>query len=539
MGFLYQLLMNKHHRGNFCQSITADSSDTRRRWIPVAHLCSRGETMICRLFYVWRQALRHYLSFLRWFSLLVVTEYLGSVAMASWTLSEPTTENIKPEQQGETSNDIAGSITIAVEALLMAIILVENGLIIFCFARNKKLWRNITNYYIMQLCLSDFVTGLFTGFHIAAQLHPTLLYNEIACLARYCSMMIVCSISLLSILLITYDRFVAIFRPFYYRSHVSKGRVLLKCLIIDVIPIIVCLIVPLFWRKELKGNCLMVNILPFEYLAFILIPMYLITIIFKFTMYGVIFYKMSKRLDRAKRMVQNRSSQSMEQLERISRGNIALTKTGGIVLVCFTLCWTPFFIHMIFQLAGAVSTAMANTISVATFMLILLNSALNPVIYVLRLPFFRKELKRALGCANTTEVQADLSFRAIFGGNPSDHGSFFPERCGIYFLHSHSLLHRGRMASHLRDHRRQSGETLISYRKRSDESIASYQFLWRQTSDRKRDILQAFTYPADNEFEPGVCEFKFDEKARSKRTSVETFLSTFWKVHLDFVMFIP
>ena len=360
----------------------------------------------------------------------------------------------------------------------MVIILIDNGLVIFVFCRNKNLHRNITNYYILQLAISDFVTGIFTAFHMAVRVHPDLLNNHYACLARFCTMMIVCSISMLSILLITYDRFVAIVMPFYYRSNASKTRVLLKCLIIDAIPIVLCLIIPILWKKTLKSEdvCLMVTVFPRAYIAIIIIPTFFLTVLVKIIMYAIIFFKMSKRLDRAKKMMQNGSSQSHLQLERISKSNIALTKTGAIVLLSFIICWTPFIVHLIIQLCGRTSFEFANTMSLATFMLILLNSALNPVIYVLRLSYFRRELRRAFG-SKTALGMNDGSFT----GNRSGNSSVMSGRGGVYYVQSQSLIERGRRANRIQDNRRQSGENLLSYRKRSEDSVDSV--LWRQLVD--------------------------------------------------------
>ena len=39
--------------------------------------------------------------------------------------------------------------------------------------------------------------------------------------------------------------------PFYYRSALSRRRVILQVLVIDAIPIFVCVVVPSFWHGEI------------------------------------------------------------------------------------------------------------------------------------------------------------------------------------------------------------------------------------------------------------------------------------------------
>ena len=361
-------------------------------------------------------------------------------------------------------------ITLTFEAILTVIILIENGLVLFAFCSNRKLHRNIANYYLMQLALSDFLTGLFTVLHITVQLHPALLHNQYACFARFSTMMLACAMSLFSLLLITFDRFVAIVRPFYYHSHASKQRVLVKFVIIDAIPLVVFVIIPVLWTNDLVPNkkCLMVNVFPWAFLAFILIPLYLLLTAVKFIMYLIIFYHIHKRYDRAKEMCETTSTKSQVQLQQISKSNMALTKTGAIVLVIFILCWLPFFIPLMMQVYAGVTFEFADVISLTTFILILLSSALNPIVYIWRLPFFRREVKKVF-CAETS----DGANTGSFGNNRSFNSSQVSARGFTHFIKAQSLIHRARCANGLHDNRRISGETLISARRRSDNCLDS------------------------------------------------------------------
>ena len=58
---------------------------------------------------------------------------------------------------------------VSVEGVLVVLILVTNGLVLATFVHNRSLTNNITNFYLLQLAVADFVTGLFGIMHIAFQ----------------------------------------------------------------------------------------------------------------------------------------------------------------------------------------------------------------------------------------------------------------------------------------------------------------------------------------------------------------------------------
>ncbi len=94
------------------------------------------------------------------------------------------------------------------------------------------------------------------------------MLNKFGCLARFLSVMLGCSISLVALLLITIDRFMAIVIPFYYRSHASRWRVFIRCVAMDVFPVIICFIIPVFWNNGLNDQqeCHMAQVRYFQHI---------------------------------------------------------------------------------------------------------------------------------------------------------------------------------------------------------------------------------------------------------------------------------
>lgn len=133
------------------------------------------------------------------------------------------------------------------------------------------------------------------------------------------------------------------------------------------------------------------QVMTHSYLAYILIPAYLLITVAKITLYATIFYRIYRRTHQVKKL--HAGSTTLMYRHRLSKNDLALTKTGALVLVIFIVCTMPYFINLMLEVYGNQPPPDTDIISIMLFLLILLNSALNPFVYVVRLPHFRAELK--------------------------------------------------------------------------------------------------------------------------------------------------
>ena len=102
-------------------------------------------------------------------------------------------------------------------------ILYLNGFAIVVIIAKKKMQTRV-NKVILSLLVADLFIGVELPFHASFLLVPTLSLNHYACVIRYAINYFCVLASVLSLLLITIDRYVAIVHPYHYLKHGSLPR---------------------------------------------------------------------------------------------------------------------------------------------------------------------------------------------------------------------------------------------------------------------------------------------------------------------------
>lgn len=70
--------------------------------------------------------------------------------------------------------------------------------------------------------------------------------------------------------------------------------------------------------------------------------------------------------------------------------------TVFIMLVVFILCWTPYFVYVIYITANHRQDEISRDLALAAYWCAFMNSSLNPFIYGIRNPSFRAEFKNII-----------------------------------------------------------------------------------------------------------------------------------------------
>lgn len=113
---------------------------------------------------------------------------------------------------------------VACEAIVAALAVLGNSLVIFVFWKERRLRRR-TNYYIVSLAVADLLVGLLgIPFAILSSIgFPTNLH---ACLFTVSLLLVLCTISIFCLVAVSVDRYWAILHPMGYSRNVSTKTAL-------------------------------------------------------------------------------------------------------------------------------------------------------------------------------------------------------------------------------------------------------------------------------------------------------------------------
>ncbi|XP_076874322.1 trace amine-associated receptor 13c-like [Brachyhypopomus gauderio] len=265
-----------------------------------------------------------------------------------------------------------------------------NLLVIISVCHFKKL-HTPTNMLILSLAVSDFFVGLFVmPLHLSRLTESCWIFGTTVCLFFALVTFSITGISIYNVALIAIDRYFAISDPFLYIEKVSVSKI---CIVILFMWFLLMSYTSalLYFNGILTGlimcpeQCLIVlqEIWSLVDLVFVFVIPCSAIIIF----YAMVFFIARKHATAIRDIVQSKTSKNMADSMKSER---KAAKVLSILVVVFVACLLPYF----------VSTLISNVIESQSIhnlvILVYLNSTINPLIYALFYPWFRKCLKVTL-----------------------------------------------------------------------------------------------------------------------------------------------
>ncbi|XP_053345342.1 trace amine-associated receptor 13c-like [Clarias gariepinus] len=254
-----------------------------------------------------------------------------------------------------------------------------------------------TNMLVLSLAVSDFLVGAFL-------MPPTLSWMIESCWILgmdfcMCFMMtgyFLTSLSIYHVALIAVDRYLALSNPFLYTNRVS-----VKTMCIMVFSQWFVLLVYNLMLPYVNGNINFV-LCPgecFVKLNYVLSVVDLvITFIFPcaviFILYTRIFMIAKKHATAIRELNNNTRSKTQKITSHSMKSERKAAKVLGIVMSVFMICLLPYFIYSL--LGNVIEFQLESLLKV--MIVLYLNSTINPFIYALFYPWFRKCVKLILTC---------------------------------------------------------------------------------------------------------------------------------------------
>ncbi|KAM6305117.1 LOW QUALITY PROTEIN: glucose-dependent insulinotropic receptor-like [Aegotheles albertisi] len=280
-------------------------------------------------------------------------------------------------------------------SLLSCLILPANLLVIVAVYQLMRK-QPCTNYiYILNLATADLLVGVMCITEALDNiLDGGLDHSKSFCLLRITMNMTPCIGSILTLLLISLDRYLAVTLPLSYPTLLKKVPMVLSLVVLWVLSFLfghLPLILPSLQQGNYTGYCGLLHVAKSEYLYTICFGVFapsLLVLVCLHVSVGSIAYMQHMRL----RHVCAR------------RRHFKALRTVLLVLVSFSLSWGPYLVGGTVQ-AACSSCNLAVPLKDALFLLGETNSLINPLIYALYSKDIRSHLAKLLRCGMRDRVK--------------------------------------------------------------------------------------------------------------------------------------
>jgi hypothetical protein len=139
--------------------------------------------------------------------------------------------------------------------IVITLSLIGNSLVVTVIIKFKRL-KNTTNYILLSLAIADLTVSLLVMLPAMVQdVIQKWIFNNLFCKFYNAFDITCCTASILHLLLVAIDRYIAIFKPLKYKQLVRKAHVF--AIVIAVWTLSLCLsFIPIFlgWNKEFRSD---------------------------------------------------------------------------------------------------------------------------------------------------------------------------------------------------------------------------------------------------------------------------------------------
>lgn len=334
-------------------------------------------------------------------------------------------------------------------ALIMMIAAIANSFVCRCILAHRSL-RTITNSFIFNLAATDFLLSvLCMPFALVSAITGMWVFGKIMCVLTGLLLSVLCIASILTLVLVAIDRYLAICRPLKYctlvthrKSVVMLAYIWLQAGVCAIFPILgwgrgymfvkeECICRPEFGKPSVDNG----------YTIFLFVTCFVGPFsIIAFTYVSILCTarRQFRRVHQAESMANNVQQGTQSQLnvsfENANETTIARTpentvigdeitsatntsrikilyaprfmrrrrrqKARGfkmlwIIVLVFLICWSPYFIFIFYS--SIHHNKFSRVVKVPTMLLTFLNSALNPFLYGFLNGTFRSNLWEFIG----------------------------------------------------------------------------------------------------------------------------------------------
>ncbi|XP_076874319.1 trace amine-associated receptor 13c-like [Brachyhypopomus gauderio] len=281
---------------------------------------------------------------------------------------------------------------------LICIVLVTvcGNLVIIISVCHFKQLHTPTNMLMLSMAVSDFLIGaLVMPTTLLQMIESCWIFRRVFCAWYLLTASFLTSVSIYNVALIAVDRYFALCTPFLYTKTVSVSTMCIVVLCDWCVSLSYNITLQYFNLTSLGGaacsrRCFFVLTDVWSMVDLLLnfaFPLAIIIIL-----YAQVFFIAKKHATAIRELNNHTRSQTSKKTTYSMKSERKAAKVLGILVTVFVACLLPYFFYTVL---GSVIEIQVDTLQ--TFMMLaFLNSAINPLIYALFYPWFRKSVKLIL-----------------------------------------------------------------------------------------------------------------------------------------------
>ncbi|XP_031559443.1 5-hydroxytryptamine receptor-like [Actinia tenebrosa] len=275
--------------------------------------------------------------------------------------------------------------------VLTALIIIINTFVLVLVYKRKAL-RTVTNYVLCSLAVSDLLTGLFS---IPIYLACNIIRKPEICFWSEIMLRLTSISTVLHLLMVTMDRYLAIIYSLRYHSLVTKKRAVLVLSVIWCVSLFVALI-QLAWTTpgmsvDKRPEDIKDKEIPYDLLS--IVVFFAVPLLVMLITYSCIFFEVLRQ----SRNIKKNSVPGYMENRRQDRHEWKAAIMFVIMVVVFVVCWLPFFIIRIQHNFSNAFFVLPDVAEYILIMLRFLTSFINPCLYIFGKHDFRKALSKVFG----------------------------------------------------------------------------------------------------------------------------------------------
>uniref|UniRef100_A0A8C1AK54 Trace amine associated receptor 14a n=1 Tax=Cyprinus carpio carpio TaxID=630221 RepID=A0A8C1AK54_CYPCA len=297
-----------------------------------------------------------------------------------------------PHRNTKRSVSLSVYVILYAAAAAVSLLTVFGNLLVIISVSHFKQLHTPANILILSLAVSDLLVGLFVmPFHLSWLIESCWISGPVMCSVFSFVTFQATSVSVHTVALIAVDRFLALSSPFLYSEKIS--------------PTVICIATIFNWLFSLLYNftLLYVNgnftdvMCPGKCLYIVdevsslvdLIVVFLMPCTLIIILYTHVFVIAKKHATAIRALqIHNRTESSKNRVSDKSERKAAFAL--GILVFVFLLCLLPYYI---FSLTNFLKDDSFSNVINSVLVLFYLNSSINPLIYALLYPWFKKSVK--------------------------------------------------------------------------------------------------------------------------------------------------